>query len=223
MMWIVAGRIKRLASLPIGPARRYRRLRNLRHDVRGSGIVEFMLIAPAMLLIYCALGELAHALETSRKTGNYTRTIADLVGRAQVDSTGLTSLFDAASVILQPYRVDDAKIVVSAMGVYKVGNNYFSVVCSSAARNTAPRARFSVVSPASFTQTTITTPATFQYDGARFVLAEVQMPFTPVLGSVFFKWINQSGAIYFKDAMPWPERTTTEIVLPGGQPCTKLS
>lgn len=190
-----------------------------RRSTKGSAVVEFSLIAPAMLLIYCALGELGSALETSRKTANYTRTIADLVGRSQV--TDLTPLFDAASVILQPFDANKASIRVSAMGSYKVGSKYYAVVCSSAARNTTARSRFDFVSAnlnARLSQEG-TAPPAFQSDKARFILAEVRMPFTPVLGSVFFKWINQPNVIVFNEAIAWPERTDTEIVLPGGSAC----
>lgn len=199
--------------------RALRLVRDGTNDARGSAIVEFALIVPAMLMIYCALGELAAALETSRKTGSYTRTIADLVGRSQVDDTGLQTLFDAASVILAPFNVTKLKTVVSAMGVYKINGTYYGIVCSSAARNTTARQVYSVSQ--GYNNTILqgnAIPAAYQYDGARYVWAEVTMPFIPVLGSAFFTWINKNP-INFNDSMPWPERTNTEIIMPGGKAC----
>ena len=188
-------------------------------DARGSGIVEFGLIAPTMLLIYCALGELATALENGRKVSAYTRTVADLFGRSNVSSAD--PLFDAAAVILQPFDSSKATIRISAMGVYKASGKYYAVTCSSVARGTSASPRFNF-SASKFDKRVAKedlAPPAYQQDGARFIMAEVAMPYTPGLGANLFKWIGSAGGLTFTETLPWPERPDTEIVLPGGSAC----
>lgn len=201
-----------LRGFPRGMLRR--RARALGTDRAGIAAVEFALILPAMLVIFVATGELANALEMSRKTGQFTRAIADLFGRSEVGDA--KEVFDAAGVIMQPFGIAKAKIRVSAMGVVNTGSSYVAQTCSSVAQGTAPRARSSV------TEALLTAepvPEAFRYPNARYIVVEVSMPFTPVLGSNYFKWVKQANAITFNESVSWPERPDQEIVLPGGRAC----
>lgn len=201
-----------LRGFPHGMLRR--RARALGTDRAGIAAVEFAMILPAMLVIFVATGELANALEMSRKTGQFTRAIADLFGRSEVGDA--KEVFDAAGVIMQPFDIAKAKIRVSAMGVVNTGSSYVAQTCSSVAQGTAPRARGSVAEALLAAEPV---PEAFRYPNARYILVEVSMPFTPVLGSNYFKWVKQANAITFNESVSWPERPDQEIVLPGGRAC----
>lgn len=183
-------------------------------DRSGIAAVEFSLILPAMLLIFVATGELANSLEMSRKTGQFTRTIADLFGRTQVGNA--KEVFDAAGVIMQPFDIAKAQIRVSAMGVVPQGTSYVAQTCSSVAQGTAPRARST---PADALKGGEAVPEAFRYPNARYILVEVRMPFRSVLGSNYFNWIKKADVITFNESLSWPERPDQEIVLPGGRAC----
>lgn len=194
--------------------RLFRRGRAIGADRSGIAAVEFALILPTMLLIFVATGELANALEMSRKTGQFTRAIADLFGRTAVGDA--KEVFDAAGVIMQPFDIAKAKIRVSAMGVVNNGGSYVAQTCSSIGQGTSPRARSSTAEALLSGESV---PEAFRYQNARYILVEVTMPYTPVLGSSYFKWINKADAITFDESVSWPERQDQEIVLPGGKAC----
>ena len=63
-----------------------------RKDRRGVAAVEFALIAPAMVLLYCGLVELCQAVIAERKANHVASAIGDLVTQAETVSTTPSAL-----------------------------------------------------------------------------------------------------------------------------------
>lgn len=101
-------------------------LRSFRKDQSGLAAVEFALIAPAMILLYCGLVEICQAIIASRKTDHVASAVGDLVTQADtVTASGVNDIFSIGNTIMSPFptptlqmRVTD--ITADANGTPKV-------------------------------------------------------------------------------------------------------
>ncbi|MCJ2021423.1 MULTISPECIES: TadE/TadG family type IV pilus assembly protein [unclassified Methylobacterium] len=198
-----------------------RKARQLRRDRRGTAAVEFAVILPVLLAIWAGMTELAHALDEWRKLTVLARTVADLTAQGDtknpISTPLMTDIFASATTVMRPFNTADAKIVVSAMGVGLSGSTLIPTVCSSyATGNATPRS--------TGLATGLTVPPGYQTLGMRYVLAEVSIPYAPMIGSALVKLAKGvSGTITFSSVVPWPTRggktygnnIYTEVVLPG--------
>jgi len=190
-------------------------------DRRGSAVVEFAVILPVLLAIWAGMTELAHAIDEWRKLTLLGRTVADLTAQGDaknpVSTTLMSDIFASAATVMRPFNTANAKIVVSAIGVSLQNGVLSPSVCSSlangnaTARNTGPA-------------NDITVPPGYQTAGMRYVLAEVSITYTPMIGTALVNLVKGVGkTITFSSAVPWPTRggkiygtnTYTEVVLPG--------
>jgi len=107
-------------------ARFVRRLRTYVRDQRGISAVEFALIAPALVLAYMACVEINLMLRADRRVTATASTLGDLTARLNTASNAdFRELYDAASIMLQPYaaaqtRMRLTSIVVDGIGVHRV-------------------------------------------------------------------------------------------------------
>lgn len=196
---------------------------NFARNTTGASAVEFALILPVMLVLFVGMAEFAHAIDNYRKVTLLARTVADLTAQGDTSnpmtSATMTDILSSSSLVLNPFSASNATIVVSALGVYLSTLNTRPYVCSSVALNTSART-------AKAAATDITVPAPFQTTGMRYILAEVKMPYTPVMGSALVKLFTSNSSISFSVSMPWPARggaaynsTYTEVILPNGSSC----
>ena len=175
------------------------------------------MVLPLLVTIYFGLTELVRAIDTNRKVTLYARTIADLSGRATNGSpttSDMAAILNASSAIMRPYPVAGLQVAIHAMGVEKVSGTLYGGVCSSYPQNARPVLTFNGTNglPA--------TPATFQYDGARYVLAEVSLSYTPIIGSNLYRWIFGTRGLVFSRQISWAQRLDKgEVVMPGGSVC----
>jgi Flp pilus assembly protein TadG len=198
-----------------------RKAKQLRRDRRGTAAVEFAVILPVLLAIWAGMTELAHAIDEWRKLTVLARTVADLTAQGDtknpISTPLMTDIFASATTVMRPFNTANAKIVVSAMGVGLSGATLIPTVCSSyATGNATPRS--------TGLATGLTVPPGYQTLGMRYVLAEVSIPYAPMIGSALVKLAKGvSGTITFSSVVPWPTRggktygnnIYTEVVLPG--------
>lgn len=197
-----------------------RRAARLRRDRRASATVEFAVILPVLLAIWAGMTELAHAIDEWRKLTLLARTVADLTGQGDatnpISTTLMNDIIASATTVMRPFDTSKVKIVVSAMGVGLKNATVIPTVCSSIANaNAVARA----TGPAS----DLTVPPGYQTAGMRYVLAEVSIGYTPMIGSALVKLAQGvSNTITFSSNVPWPTRggktygtnTYTEVVVP---------
>jgi Flp pilus assembly protein TadG len=198
-----------------------RRAAGLRRDRRGSAVVEFAVILPLLLAIWAGMTEMAHAIDEWRKLTLLARTVADLTGQGDaqnpISATVMNDILASATAVMRPFDASNVKVVVSAMGVgVKTSSTTIPTVCSSIANaNAVARS----AGPAS----DLTVPAGYQTSGMRYVLAEVSIGYTPMVGSALVKLAKGVGnKITFSSSVPWPTRggkaygtnTYTEVVVP---------
>lgn len=188
-----------------------------RDDARGVAAIEFALVLPVLVALYFGMTELVRAVDTSRKATLYARTIADLSGRAtngtpKVDD--MAAILNASGAIMRPYPTADLQVAIHAMGVENVSGSLLGGVCSSYPQNARP------VLTLNGTNGLPATPATFQYDGARYILAEVSLPYAPVIGSSLFRSIFGTRGLVFTRQVSWAQRLDKgEVIMPGGAKC----
>lgn len=193
-------------------------LKRFRNDGRGIAAVEFALVLPVLIVIYFGTVELTRILDANRKLTLFARTLADLTGRAdnpKPSADSMAAITSAATAILRPLDASGLQIVVNAMGVESVYGTLYGGVCSSWPQNATPRPTQQL----NGTNGLPATPAAYQFDGARYVLAEVSMPYTPIIGSALYRWIFGARGLIFTRQIPWSERTANEIIMPGGVAC----
>jgi Flp pilus assembly protein TadG len=188
-----------------------------RDDARGVAAIEFALVLPVLVALYFGMTELVRAVDTSRKATLYARTIADLSGRATNGTPkveDMAAILNASSAIMRPYPTTDLQVAIHAMGVENVSGNLLGGVCSSYPQNARP------VLTLNGSNGLPATPATFQYDGARYILAEVSLSYTPVIGSTLFRSIFGGRGLVFSRQVSWAQRLDKgEVIMPGGAKC----
>ncbi|SDM16887.1 TadE-like protein [Methylobacterium phyllostachyos] len=198
-----------------------RTAKGLRRDRRGAAAVEFAVILPVLLAIWAGMTELAHAIDEWRKLTLFARTVADLTAQGDtknpISTTLMGDIFASATTVMRPFNATNAKIVVSAMGVSLKNGILIPSVCSSLANGNATARG---TGPAS----DLTVPPGYQTAGMRYVLAEVSISYTPMIGTALVNLVKGVGnTITFSGVVPWPTRggktygtnTYTEVVLPG--------
>lgn len=201
------------------------RVRSFGRATGGVSAVEFALIFPIMLLLLVGIIELSNGVDNWRKVTLLSRAVADLTSQGDkqnpMTDAAMADILRSAKLILRPFDTTNVKIVVSALGVDLKGFSLRPVVCSSAATDNA-QAR--ATGPAS----DLSVPQGFQVTGTRYILAEVTMPYAPMLGSALVNQLGgTNGRITLTVNTPWPTRggqpygvnPYSEVVLPKGSPC----
>lgn len=98
------------------PSRKTRSPAAFWRDRRGVSAVEFALIAPVVVLMYCGMAELSQAMMAQRRLSNIASAVGDLV--AQNSQTGpkkMDDIFTISRVIMAPFPVSGLKICVASL------------------------------------------------------------------------------------------------------------
>lgn len=171
----------------------------------GVAAVEFALILPVMLLLWFGMIEVTVALNVDRKVTILSRTVADLVGReTAATEQEIRTIFNAAIAVMAPYEHANVEIVVSSVGVAPTADgDPVASVCWSLSRLDAARKR-QVDEP-------VPLPAGFDQPNTSFILAEVFVPYRPIIGSGIV------GEITLSERTVWPVRKDLQVRLDGQQ------
>lgn len=175
----------------------------------GVSAIEFAFIAPVLVLLFIATIEIPRAIATNNRLAQATIAMADLASKS--DYADINDVFAAAQVVAAPYSLAGTGIVLTAGGVYKVGNDFVARVCSSVQLGDRARIVGSDIGPP---------PAGTASKGDRFVMAETRLSYRPLFS--FFPFLNN---LTFTGRTAWPVRDgvatngQAEVVLPGGKPC----
>jgi Flp pilus assembly protein TadG len=120
------------------------RIARFRRDQRGISAVEFAFVFPVMVVLYLGGTALTQGITIKRKTTLATRTIGDLVSQyTQIASTDMSSIWAAATAVIQPYPTGSLSLIVSSVNIDNNGNATIGWSCATS--NSTAHARNSSV------------------------------------------------------------------------------
>jgi Flp pilus assembly protein TadG len=91
-------------------------------DQRGLAAVEFALLAPIMILLYCGLGELTLAMMAERQAAHSASVVGDLVAQTPtMDATQMADIFNVGSSIMKPFPAAPLKVRVTSIKADALG------------------------------------------------------------------------------------------------------
>jgi Flp pilus assembly protein TadG len=95
---------------------RWRGIQGICYNEKGISAVEFALIAPLMVLIYFGCIELSFLMRVDRRVTTTASSLGDLTARlVTVSDADMQELFNAASVTMQPYSADTARMRITSV------------------------------------------------------------------------------------------------------------
>lgn len=189
---------------PSGPARRrhalVRRAAAFLRSSHGVAAVEFALVLPVMVTLYLGLVEVTQGVTADRKVTLVSRTVADLVGRTPtISRTEMDDILAAGLSVMAPNKSDGIAITVSSIYLRPStsGGAARPEVCWSAANALGTRRPVGVTSEP--------VPDGFNTPGTSYILAEVRLPYKPVIGYTL------TGTINLEQKTPWPVRSAPQV------------
>ncbi|MCP4564812.1 MAG: pilus assembly protein [Bosea sp.] len=189
----------------------------------GVAAVEFAMVLPFLVILYFGLFELTQAIDFSRKTTLFARSVADLTGQAPGKPVGtlsaqdMSDIFAGATAIFSPFDANDIQVVVNALGVNLIDGSLVGRVCSSYAHNASPRPPLQVAG----TNGLPDIPATQNFDGGRYLLVEVKAAYAPLIGSRLYTFIFGRPGLTVTRQTPWAARNGEVALPPKLSPCPK--
>lgn len=85
-------------------------------DRRGASALEFALIAPTLILLYCGMAELTQAMLAKRRLSSITASIGDLTAQAsQTGPTRTTDIFNIGAIIMTPFPASGLKMCLASV------------------------------------------------------------------------------------------------------------
>ena len=183
-------------------------LRRVVSDVRGVSAVEFALLAPVLILMYCGMAELCSGVMAARKTNHATSTVGDLVGQTtQVSASDMNNLFLAANDTMTPFQIQNSSgnyvLLTRASSLSVRSDGSIRVDWSCTPNNTTQASNFAPLT----TNTLVTnTPANLlntSTPGDSVIQADGSYQFTPPATMIFPTGLKFQSTYYFK-----PRRST---------------
>jgi Flp pilus assembly protein TadG len=162
-------------------------LKFLRSDERGAAAIEFALVAPVAVLLYCGFAELTMAMMAEQRAAHAASVMADLVAQTpSVSSADITDIFNISGAIMNPFSATTMKIritsvVADASGVPRV----------SWSKGNGMTAMTSGAAVAGF-------PPTLLAVGDSVIQADVQYAYTSPLRITLPSIVNFSDTFYLK-------------------------
>jgi Flp pilus assembly protein TadG len=174
-------------------------LRRLGSDQRGIAAVEFALLAPVMVLLYCGVAELTMAMMAERRAAHTASVIADLVAQTpQITNSQLTDVLNVGGPILSPFPASVLKLRVT------------SVIADASASPKVSWSQGSGLGALAVNSTAPGIPAGLLAAGDSVIKADVQYTFTSPLRIVM------RNPVTFTDTYLLKPRNSTSVSLIAG-------
>jgi Flp pilus assembly protein TadG len=92
-------------------------------DRRGISVVEFSLLLPLMLTMFFGTVEVTDAISADRQVTLVASTVANITSQyTSVSATDVSNILAAASAVLAPFPVANAKVTLSSVSIDPTGN-----------------------------------------------------------------------------------------------------
>lgn len=158
----------------------------LGEDRRGTSLVEFALVLPAMVVLYLGSYQVEDAIACNRKVTIATRAAADLVSQNLTGATSASAVdgdLYAATLVLAPYAPTAAVIRVTEV---TTDNNYKTTVVWSRGYNATGYTAGSLAS----------IPTAMKIPGTYFLFAEVTYSYQPAANFGFVNSMSLYDSLY---------------------------
>jgi Flp pilus assembly protein TadG len=162
-------------------------LNRIGSDQRGGAAIEFAIIAPVAILLYCGFAELTMAMMAERRAAHVASVVADLVSQTPAITSGnVSDIFRVGNSILTPFpsaplRQRVTSVIADVNGVPKVA--------WSQGNGLTPLAVNATVTPF---------PPTLLAAGDSVIMADVQYGFTSPLQLVLPNVLTFKDTFYLK-------------------------
>ena len=162
-------------------------LNRLRKNESGVAAVEFALVAPVLILLYCGLAELTMAMMAERRAAHSAAVVGDLVAQSvSMNAPQMTDIFLVGDAIMKPFSNATLKFRVSSVkadvnGVPKVVWSQGHGLGAFTAGSTAAAFPPNLLSP-----------------GDSVIQADVTYDFTSPILQVLPHALNYSNSFYLK-------------------------
>jgi Flp pilus assembly protein TadG len=175
-------------------------------STRGVAAIEFAAIMPVLALLFLATFDGSRAIAIYMKVRSATYTLAAIANQySSIQSTDMTAIVGATSVVLAPYSSTPAVVTISQLSMSNTGSA--TVSWSYSLNGTARTAGASVTVPSKFKPANNATCSSYP---CYLILAEVSYVYTPM-----FSYFT-NGTITFADNLYATPRTATCVLYPPG-------
>lgn len=83
---------------------------------RGVAAVEFALLAPILVLMYCGLAEITMAMMAGRQAAHAASVVGDLVAQSsQINSTEVSDIFTVGAALMKPFPASALQLRVTSV------------------------------------------------------------------------------------------------------------
>ena len=161
-------------------------------STRGVAAIEFAMIVPVLLIIFLAAFDGGRAIAVYMKVRAATYALAAITNQySTVQSSDMTSIVGATSVVLAPYSSNPAVVTISQLSMTNTGK---ATVSWSYSLNGSPRAQGAIVTvPSKLTPGNNATCSSYP---CYLILAEVSYMYTPMFGFFTAGTIALSDNLY---------------------------
>lgn len=171
-------------------SRTYRRFVS---STRGVAAIEFAMILPVLLLLFLASIDAGRAIAIYMKVRSATYTLDAITNQyTQIQSTDMTSILGATSVVLAPYSGSPAVVTISQISVTNAGAST-GTVAWSATLNGTPLTQGATVS----VPTAMTTSFTCSTSSPCYLIyGQVSYTYSPMFAFFITNAITLSDSLY---------------------------
>jgi Flp pilus assembly protein TadG len=162
-------------------------LKRIKSDERGIAAVEFALIAPVAIILYCGFAEVTMALMAERRADHAASVVGDLVAQTtSVSAADMSDIFTVGQSIMMPFPPATLKLRITSV---------------TADAQAVPRVTWSLGNGmTAMTNGTAVSgfPPTLLAAGDSVIQADVQYQFTSPLGMMIKTPLTFSESFYLK-------------------------
>lgn len=108
-------------------------------DRRGVSAVEFALIAPVLIVMYCGLAELTQAMMAQRRLSNIASQMGDLVAQgAQTGPLKTADIFKIGEITMSPFPLSGLKMCLASITSDSTGKDTVAWAQTSGSMTNCP-------------------------------------------------------------------------------------
>jgi Flp pilus assembly protein TadG len=163
-------------------------------DRKGTGAIEFAIIAPLLIMTYIGCFEISIGFNVARKVSRASSTVADVLTQMQiVDKASLNGMKDVTKSVMSPFQVEDGQYTLKMTGIKMTAPGVGQVTWSYDQAGSAPYK----------TGSTVTMPSDISAVNTFIVRSELVIPheillFAPGLSKSTLNTIDISKTAYFR-------------------------